>query len=330
VEPFLLPRRKVFLSASLGMASAPNDGGSAEELLINADLALYDAKAAGKATSHIFTVAMKDAVQKELELETELRRAFSNSEFELFYQPQVDLKTGALVGAEALLRWRHPERGLLQPAAFLHVLKESPIAAAVGNWTISSAVAAAAELHRSGNSLRIAVNLFSAQVRAGGLEEIIARSLAQHPIPPQLVEIEITEKIVLAADARTLSTLTAIRDLGVGIAFDDYGTGYASLSMLTQYPLTRLKIDRSFVSRMENNAGDAAIIKAMIGLGQGFELHLTAEGIETIGQAEALCGLGCQEGQGYLFGRPMPLNEFKRLAADKAKPCDIRVARRSA
>jgi diguanylate cyclase (GGDEF)-like protein/PAS domain S-box-containing protein len=329
-EPFLLPRRKVFLSASLGMASSPNDGGSAEELLMNADLALYDAKAAGKATSRVFTVSMKDAVQKELELETELRRAFSNSEFELFYQPQVDLKTGTLVGAEALLRWRHPERGLLEPAAFLRVLKESPIAAAVGNWTIARAVAAAAELHLSGNHLRIAVNLFSAQVRAGGLEEIVARSLEQHPIPPELVEIEITEKIVLGADAKTISTLAAIRDLGVGIAFDDYGTGYASLSMLTQYPLTRLKIDRSFVSRMENNPGDAAIIKAMIGLGQGFELHLTAEGIETIGQAEALCGLGCQEGQGYLFGRPMPYNEFRRLAADKAKHSVFRVARRSA
>ena len=312
------------------MASSPNDGGSAEELVMNADLALYDAKGAGKATSRIFIGAMKDAVQKELELETVLRRAFSNSEFELFYQPQVDLKTGKLVGAEALLRWRHPERGLLEPASFLRILKESPIAAAVGNWTIASAVAAAEQFHQSGNHLRIAVNLFSAQVRAGGLEEIIARSLEQHTIPPQLVEIEITEKIVLGADARTISTLSAIRDLGVGIAFDDYGTGYASLSMLTQYPLTRLKIDRSFVSRMENNRGEASLIKAIIGLGQGFELDLTAEGIETIGQAEALRGLGCQEGQGYLFGRPMPYSEFRRLAADKAKHSVIRVARRSA
>jgi len=329
-QPFLLPRRELFLSASFGIASFPNDGGSAEALLMNADLALYEAKAAGKATSRWFRPALKDAVQKELDLETELRRAFSNSEFELYYQPQVDLKTGTLVGAEALLRWRHPKRGVLEPAAFLRVLKESPIAAAVGNWTIAEALAAAERLYRSGYHLRIAVNLFSAQVRAGGLEKIIEHSLERHSIPPELFEIEITEKIALGANAMNIATLTAIRDLGVGIAFDDYGTGYASLSMLTHYPLTRLKIDRTFVSRMRSNPGDVAIIKAIIGLGQGFELNVTAEGIETFEQAEALCGLGCEEGQGYLFGRPMPFNELSDLAANTVRNSGIRFWRRSA
>lgn len=329
-QPFLFPHREVFLSASFGIASFPNDGGSAEALLMNADLALYEAKAAGKATSRVFTPALKDAVQKELDLEAELRRAFSNSEFGLYYQPQVDLKTGTLIGAEALLRWRHPKRGILEPAAFLRVLKESPIAAAVGNWTIDEALAAAERLYRSGYHLRIAVNLFSAQVRAGGLEKIIERSLEQHSIPPELFEIEITEKIALGANAMTISTLTAIRDLGVGIAFDDYGTGYASLSMLTHYPLTRLKIDRTFVSRMMSNPGDAAIIKAIIGLGHGFELNLTAEGIETFEQAEALCELGCEEGQGYLFGRPMPFNVLTGLAASTVRNSSVRFRRRSA
>jgi EAL domain-containing protein (putative c-di-GMP-specific phosphodiesterase class I) len=162
------------------------------------------------------------------------------------------------------------------------------------------------------------------------LHEIIERSLERHPIPAELFEIEITEEIALGGDAASISGLTAIRDLGIGIAFDDYGTGYASLSMLTHYPLTRLKIDRAFVNRMRSNPGDAAIIKAIVGLSQGFELNLTAEGIETVEQAEALCDLGCEEGQGYLFGRPMPFNELGGLAASSERSSSTGFGRRSA
>lgn len=316
-EPFLLPRRRVFLSASVGLASAPAHGNSAEALLRNADLALYRAKASGRATSRVFTTAMKEEIQEEIELESELRRAFSNSEFEMHYQPQISLRTGALLGAEALLRWRHPKKGLLSPAAFLAVLKQSPIAVPVGDWTIRSAVAAAERLYRSGRGLRIGVNLFSAQVKAGGLAETVGCCLAAHDVPPELIELEITEYIALS-DPLTLETLQAARQLGVGMSFDDYGTGYASLSKLTEYPLTRLKIDRAFVSKMSTSLGDAAIVKAIISLGEGFGLGVIAEGVENAEQATALKELGCEEAQGYLFGRPMPFDTFTQYCADYA------------
>jgi len=250
--------------------------------------------------------------------EAELRRAFANAEFELHYQPQVNLATGRLVGAEALLRWRHPERGLLLPEVFLPILKPSPVAAAVGDWTIATASADAARLHRAGHRLRIGVNLFSAQIKAGGLTETIATRLQENELPPELLEIEITEKIILSEDPATLVTLTRIRELGVGMAFDDYGTGYASLSMLTEYPLTSLKIDRAFVARMATSAGDAAIVKAIVSLGLGFGLKLVAEGIESEEQAATLRRLGCHEGQGYLFGRAMPFDELLKAVKQDA------------
>ena len=312
-EPFLLPRRKVFLTASIGIARSPDQGSSAAELMAHADLAMYRAKAEKPGTERFFSPEMKEKVQQEIDLEAELRRAFANAEFELHYQPQVDLATGRLVGAEALLRWRHPEKGLLPPAAFLPVLNQSPVAAAVGDWTVATASATAARLHRAGYRLRIGVNLFSAQMKAGGLTETIARQLQENELPPELLEIEITEKIILSQDPATLVTLTRIRELGVGMAFDDYGTGYASLSMLTEYPLTRLKIDRAFVARMATSAGDAVIVKAIVSLGLGFGLKLVAEGIETEEQAAALRRLGCHEGQGYLYGRAMPFNGLLQI-----------------
>ena len=309
-EPFLLPRRKVFLTASIGIAQSPYHGSSAAELMAHADLAMYRAKATQPGTLRFFSAGMKEEAQREIDLEAELRRAFANDEFELHYQPQVDLATGRIVGAEALLRWRHPERGLLLPAVFLRVLKPSPVAAAVGDWTIAAASAAAARLHRAGHPMRIGVNLFSAQMKAGGLTETIAKQLQENELPPELLEIEITEKIVLSDDPATLVTLRRIRELGVGMAFDDYGTGYASLSMLTEFPLTRLKIDQAFVGRMATSTGDATIVKAIVSLGLGFGLKLVAEGIESEEQAATLRRLGCHEGQGYLFGRAMPLNEL--------------------
>lgn len=314
-DPFQLPLRKVFLSASVGIASAPDHGGSAEELLVHADLALYRAKSSGRAASRVFTSAIKEAIREEIELEADLRRAFSDGEFEMHFQPQVCLATGAPVGAEALLRWRHPKKGLIAPASFLDVLNQSPVAAAVGDWTIRTAMAAAERLHHAGHRIRVGVNLFPSQVKAGGLAETVRRGLADHSLPPELIELEITEKIALGEDPVILSALHEVRQLGVGLSFDDYGTGYASLSMLTEYPLTRLKIDRSFVSRMGSSPGHSSIVKAIVSLGQGFGLGVIAEGIESRDQAAALSALGCQEGQGYLFGRPMPFDQFLRYAA---------------
>jgi EAL domain-containing protein (putative c-di-GMP-specific phosphodiesterase class I) len=309
-EPFLLPRRKVYLTASIGIAQSPEHGSSASELMAHADLAMYRAKAAQPGTVRFFSREMKEEVQREIELEAELRLAFANGEFELHYQPQVDLATRRIIGAEALLRWRHPERGLLLPAAFLPILKPSPVAAAVGDWAIATASAAAARFHRNGHPIRIGVNLFSAQMKVGGLTETIAKQLRENELLPELLEIEITEKIILSDDPATLTTLNRIRELGVGIAFDDYGTGYASLSTLTEFPLTRLKIDQAFVGQMQTSVGAATIVKAIVSLGLGFGLKLVAEGIEAEEQAAMLRLLGCHEGQGFLFGRAMAFNEL--------------------
>jgi diguanylate cyclase (GGDEF)-like protein/PAS domain S-box-containing protein len=310
-KPFSLLRRQVFLGASVGYALAPEHGATAEDLLLNADLALHHAKADGRGLSRMFTPALKEQAEARIDLEADLRRGFAASEFELHYQPQVAMADGAIVGAEALLRWRHPEKGLLSPAAFLSVLKTSAIASAVGTWTVRTACQWAARCLRAGRPIRVAVNLFSAQFRAGDLLETVRRCLQESRLPPELLELEITEKIILIGDPRLVETLHGLRALGVGLSFDDYGTGYASLSMLTEFPLTRLKIDKSFVQNI-GNPGHSAVVKAVIDLGHAFKMEVIAEGIETPDQAKKVSLLGCDKGQGYLFGRPVSADEFLR------------------
>lgn len=321
--PFTLLGRDVFLSMSIGVAVAPAHGRCADDLLQNADLALYQAKADGRGVSRVFSPALKQKVQGRIDLETDLRRAFAASEFEMHYQPQVLLAGGATLGAEALLRWRHPQRGLLAPLSFLQVLKTSPIAKAVGDWTLATSCAWAARCLRAGKPARVAVNLFSAQIRAGGLLDTVRRCLEENELPPELLEIEITENTMLKGET-VIDTLRELRKLGIGIAFDDYGTGYASLSMLTEYPLTRLKIDKTFVSRLTER-GDEAVVKAIVNLGHAFGLKVTAEGIETEEQARLVRALGCDEGQGYLYGRPLPGETLlARLGAVERKPSQHR------
>lgn len=312
-EPFTLLQRQVFLSISMGVAHSTNNV-SGDELLLQADLALYRAKADGRGLSRTFSPALKQEAQSRIDLETDLRRAFTCSEFEMHYQPQVKMVGHAIVGAEALLRWRHPDKGLLSPAAFLPVLESSPIARAVGDWTLSAACAFASRCLTAGRPIRIGVNLFSAQILLGGLLGTVKKCLHKYCLPPSLLELEITEHTILKGDAGTIETLAELRKLGVGIAFD-YGTGYASLSMLAEYPLTRLKIDRKFVKGIVR-LGDEAVVKAVVSLGHAFGMEVTAEGIETDEQSRLVGELGCDEGQGYLYGRPAPEREmFSRLGS---------------
>ncbi|RYC33379.1 GGDEF and EAL domain-containing protein [Lichenibacterium minor] len=318
-EPFPVGGALCHLGASVGVVLAPDPSVAlgADCVLKRALLALQQAKMAGGRRFEVFEPQLGERAEERHRIEGELRGALERGEFELHVQPQVQLPGGGLVGAEALLRWRHPERGLLSPAAFLPVLETSDMAVPVGRWIIREACAFAALMDARGVPLRMGINLFAAQLRDPGLFDVVADALAATGLPGPLCELEITETTVLGLDESVIAPLRRLRGLGVGVAFDDYGTGYASLSLLKRYPLTRLKIDREFVRDLRTDPDDAAIVKAVIALGASLGLDVIAEGIETPEQASALVGFGCREAQGYLFGKPMPMADF---AACRAAP----------
>jgi diguanylate cyclase (GGDEF)-like protein len=312
--PFAINGEAVHVGANLGIAVCPTHGTRAEEVFANADLALQRSKATRTTGHQIYMPSLRQAVIARRTLENELRLAFENDEFELFYQPQVSLADRTLIGAEALLRWRHPKRGLLGPAEFISVLDSSPHAATVGNWVLQEACAAAARLRTADRpDLRIAVNLFGAQFNDGTLTRRVEDALTQNALPPHSLELEVTENIMLRHDDSLTRPLREMCSWGVGIAFDDYGTGYASLSLLKRFPVTRLKIDRSFVRDLCTDADSAAIIQAIMYLGRRLELGIVAEGIEMPAQEEALRLFGCTQAQGFLYGRPVPEREFVGL-----------------
>ncbi|WP_395943375.1 putative bifunctional diguanylate cyclase/phosphodiesterase [Brevundimonas sp.] len=300
----------VAVGASIGIAVAPDHGTVPEILLNAADLALYRAKALGKGRFELFAPALREVAVARRAFERELHSAFENDEFELYYQPQVSTHDGAVTGAEALLRWNHPERGVLSPASFIDVLAQKPIAGEVGEWVLKTACRQAAAWRQTLPNFRMGVNLFEAQFRSGRLRQTVEEAMESFSLPPQALELEIVENILLQNDPTTLDHLTHLRDLGVGLAFDDYGTGYASLSLLKRYPVTRLKIDQSFIRTVTANREDAAIVRAVIYLGRNFGLDVIAEGVESEDQLAFLAENGCLEAQGYLFGRPVPANAF--------------------
>lgn len=298
------------VGVSIGVALAPQHSARSEELLGAADLALYRAKAAGRGRYEVFTPALREVAVARRAFQLELRHAFENGEFELFYQPQVSTGDRRLTGAEALIRWNHPQRGLLTPASFIDVLSQKPSAAAIGEWILRTACRQAAEWRETVPSFRIGVNLFEAQLRSGRLLTTVQEILAEDKLPPEAVELEIVENIFLHNDPATLKLLHDLRDLGIGLSFDDYGTGFASLSLLKRYPVSRLKIDRSFVRDVNTDPEDAAVVKAVLYLARSFGMEVIAEGVETEAQLDVLKQNGCPEAQGYLFGKPVPVAEF--------------------
>lgn len=313
-EPIVIDAHEVRVAASCGVALAPLHAQEALELVGDADLALFKAKISGRSHAFVFVPALKmEAAARHL-YGMELHRAVANGEFLLFYQPQVSLRDGSLRGAEALIRWQHPQRGLLSPAAFLPSLEGGPLAAIVGAWILDEACAQAAYWRRNGApDLRMGVNLFGAQFRMGNLVTQVLEALERHGLPAEALELEITENIVLNHDDTVLSTLQSLRSYGVGIAFDDFGTGYASLSLLKTYPLSRIKIDRTFVIGMLETQQDLSVIRAILDMARSFDLETIAEGIETSAQRDRLRAERCTEGQGYLFAKPMPSLQFEQL-----------------
>lgn len=313
---FEIDGHAIYIGASAGIAIAPGDGSNAEELIGNADLALYEAKAAGGRRYRLFARAMRAKARAKHEMEGELRRAFANQEFVLHFQPQFRLNDGAVVGAEALLRWQHPQRGLLSPAAFIDALTQSPGALEVGNWILRTACETGASWIAKGlKPVRVAVNLFPAQFYDEILSAQIDAALKHSGLPPELLEIEVTENIALNKDDARITSLQSLRAKGVGLAFDDFGTGYASLSCLTRYPLTRLKIDRAFVQTIDKNpsAQDTAVASSIIVMAHNLGLSVTAEGVETAAQEKFLQAKGCHEAQGFLYSRPLSIDQFEHF-----------------
>jgi diguanylate cyclase (GGDEF)-like protein/PAS domain S-box-containing protein len=320
-KPILIDGHEVRVAASCGVALAPMHAQEALELVSDADLALFKAKMSGRGRVFLFTPALRmEAVARRL-YAMELHRAVDQGEFLLYYQPQVNLSSGAVIGAEALLRWRHPKRGVLTPISFLPALEGGPLAAIVGSWILDEACAQAAYWRRHGASeFRIGVNLFEAQFHVGNVVQEVMDVLARHGLPPEALELEITENIALDNDEVVLNALRKLKLHGVGIAFDDFGTGYASLSLLKTYPLTRIKIDRSFVHGMLEHKQDDSVVCATLDIAHGFDLQTIAEGIESKSQYHYLKEKNCEEGQGSLFGKPMPAAQFASLIGIKNLP----------
>jgi diguanylate cyclase (GGDEF)-like protein/PAS domain S-box-containing protein len=320
-KPILIDGHEVRVAASCGVALAPMHAQEALELVSDADLALFKAKMSGRGRVFLFTPALRmEAVARRL-YAMELHRAVDQGEFLLYYQPQVNLSSGAVIGAEALLRWRHPKRGVLTPISFLPALEGGPLAAIVGSWILDEACAQAAYWRRHGASeFRIGVNLFEAQFHVGNVVQEVMDVLARHGLPPEALELEITENIALDNDEVVLNALRKLKLYGVGIAFDDFGTGYASLSLLKTYPLTRIKIDRSFVHGMLEHKQDDSVVCATLDIAHGFDLQTIAEGIENNSQYHYLKEKNCEEGQGSLFGKPMPAAQFASLIGIKNLP----------
>ncbi len=289
---------------------APSDGDSADELLKRADMALYAAKAAGRHTYRFFEPEMNARLQARRNLELDLRDALLRGEFELYSQPTVSAATRQVTGFEALIRWNHPERGLVLPADFVPLCEEIGLINPIGDWVLRQACAEAVGWPEH---FRVAVNLSATQLKNTGLVQTVAQALAASGLHPSRLELEITESVLLQENEATLVTLHQIQALGVRIAMDDFGTGYSSLSYLRSFPFNKIKIDRSFVRELGTRADCNAIVRALAGLAASLGMTTTAEGVETEEQFEHLRNQGCDELQGYLFGKPQPLPDFVRM-----------------
>jgi diguanylate cyclase (GGDEF)-like protein len=313
-EPYEIDGHQVVIGTSIGIAVGPQDGTTPDQLMRNADLALYRAKGDGRGTFHFFEPAMDALMQARRIMEHDLRKALANREFVLFYQPMVDLATNEINGFEALLRWQHPEKGMIQPGAFIPLAEEIRLIVPLGEWVIREACAAAAQWP---DQLRIAVNLSVAQFRSPDLVPVVTDALATTRLAPGRLELEITETILLEGSETALATLHQLRALGVRIAMDDFGTGYSSLSYLQSFPFDKIKIDQSFIKGIVNGAGSLNIVRAVAALANGLGIVTTAEGVETTEQLDIVRSEGCTEMQGFLLSKPLPGSEVQQLLLSK-------------
>jgi len=315
-EPYEIDGHQVVVGASVGISVSVTDGPSPDLLLRNADLALYRAKSGGRGTLRFFEPEMDAQMQARRLMESDLRRALVEHEFEVHYQPIVNLQSNEISAFEALIRWQHSERGMVSPAAFIPLAEEIGLIVPLGEWVLRTACSAAA---RWPDHTKICVNLSPVQFRSRGLVEVVIGALATSGLRPGRLELEITETVLLADTEATLAVLHQLRGLGVRIAMDDFGTGYSSLSYLQTFPFDRIKIDRSFVKGVAEDIGSLNIVRAVAALAKGIGMATTAEGVETQEQLDAVKAEGCTEMQGFLYSRALPSRDIERLFLSKQK-----------
>ncbi|HPF26327.1 MAG TPA: EAL domain-containing protein [Steroidobacteraceae bacterium] len=309
--PFSYEGRQFVITPSIGVAIYPENGSDVETLLMHADTAMYQAKDAGRNTVRFYEKSMNARALDRLELEDALRVAIERQQLELYFQPKYSLSTNEYTSAEALLRWRHPERGWISPGQFIPLAEETGLIMTLGEWVIDEACRNL-QTWQSGplRGKRLAINISAEQVARSNVADLIMRSVWKHGIQPQLLELEMTESLLMRDVNTAKAMLHTLKDAGITLAIDDFGTGYSSLSYLRQFPIDSLKIDRSFVMDLHQDADDAAICAAIIAMGKKLGLKIVAEGIELEQQRHFLQKAGCDEGQGYLFARPMPAEEL--------------------
>jgi diguanylate cyclase (GGDEF)-like protein/PAS domain S-box-containing protein len=323
--PFVVERDEFFISTSIGVALFPKDGDDAETLIKNADAAMYQAKERGRNNTQFYTADIQDATRRKLSLEGDLRKALEREEFVLHYQPIVSVTSGAITGFESLVRWQHPQRGLIAPNDFIPIAEEVGVIVPLGEWVLRTAAAQQKTWERSGCDVgRVTVNISARQFQQRDLPEVVGRIVDEFGIRPGTLELELTESIVMRDVSDGIRAVAQLREMGVAVAMDDFGTGYSSLSYLKSFPIASLKIDGSFIRDLNIDQFDEAISQAIITLARSLQVRVVAEGVETQAQLFKLRRMGCDEAQGYYFSRPVPALEtiplFDRFRRLEARP----------
>ena len=319
-EELVLQGRKFSVNGSIGISIFPDHGRDSETLIKNADAAMYCAKDSGRNAFRFFTDEMNAEVMERLTLEHNLRSALEKQQLFLVYQPQVEVATGAIVGVEALLRWRHPELGMVPTDQCIRVAENSGLILPIGEWALRAACAAARGWQVQGVWTLVAVNVSAVQFRHEGFAALVAEVLKDTGLAPEYLELEMTESLLLGNADLMLPVLQQLKNMGVKLAIDDFGTGYSSLSYLRHYPLNKLKIDRSFIRTVDSNSDDAAITAAIISMGKSLNLRVIAEGVENESQMAFLRAHGCDEIQGYYSSKPLPTSEIPDTLRNSPKP----------
>jgi predicted signal transduction protein with EAL and GGDEF domain len=307
-KPIVIDGHELAVSLSTGIAVCPDDGCDFQTLLKKADAAMYHAKAAGRNTHRYFTECMNSRFATHVSISSGLRRALERDEFVVFYQPQVRVTDRAVVGVEALIRWNHPQRGLLGPAEFITIAEDAGLIVPIGAWVLREACRQGTQWWREGRPLRVAVNLSALQFRGGGLEDAVRSALDESGLPPDLLELELTETVLLNVTDDVLTTIRRLRQMGVHLSIDDFGTGYSSLAYIRRLAVTRLKIDRTFVADIDTDPEAAVIAGTIVRMAHSLGLTTVAEGVESEAVLRILNDWGCDLAQGYLFGRPVPVS----------------------
>ena len=312
-DVYLIDDYEFNITSSVGLSLFPDDGNDHDALIKNADAAMYQAKAAGRNSYHVFTDELKEKAVERVQIEAGLRRALENGELRLVYQPQIDIASGRIIGAETLLRWHHSELGIISPLRFIPVAEESGLIVPIGEWILHQACKQARQWQVDGFELTIAVNISAVQFRHKSLEDTVNRALAYSSLPPQWLELELTEGLIMEGSDTIIGIMQRLRQIGVKLSIDDFGTGYSSLSYLKRFPIDKLKIDQSFVRDITTDPDDAAITRAIINMAQSLKLKVIAEGVENEAQLDYLRQHACDEYQGYYCSKPLPADEFSAL-----------------